>query len=127
MSDLYSPISAKKSREANLKHHFGVDHQQYGVLAELQDFRCGICQRPPKKRALAVDHDHKSLKIRGLLCWRCNTALQAFGDNPHVLRAAAKYLEDNPAKEYGFIAPKNRKRKPKKISEKGGMLPKGDE
>ena len=56
-----------------------------------QEKRCAICGKLCER--LAVDHDHKSMKIRGLLCYSCNTGLGNFYDNPVSLRAAADYLE----------------------------------
>jgi hypothetical protein len=41
---------------------------------------------------LAVDHDHETKHVRGLLCANCNTALGKFHDNPDLLYRAADYL-----------------------------------
>ncbi|MHB8602213.1 MAG: endonuclease domain-containing protein [Nitrosotalea sp.] len=80
----------------------------------LQRGVCGICGQPPQSTRLHLDHQHQPkerqlkrkkeqhkirAKVRGLLCWRCNTAIQKFRDNPKLLRAAAKYLDHPPAKE----------------------------
>jgi hypothetical protein len=56
---------------------------------------CGICGKgPTPNRKLDKDHEHKGVgRPRGLLCWRHNRALEMFGDDPAVLRAAAEYLE----------------------------------
>jgi hypothetical protein len=44
-----------------------------------QDARCAICRREcGTGRALAVDHDHATGRVRGLLCFRCNTALARY-------------------------------------------------
>jgi len=51
---------------------------------------CAICQTAP---AAHVDHDHQTDKVRGLLCFRCNAALGQLGDDPLVVRRAARYLE----------------------------------
>jgi hypothetical protein len=65
------------------------------MLAE-QAGVCGICKRlPSPKRRFDIDHDHKDMFIRGLLCPRCNRALPSW-ITPQWLRAAAEYLERGP-------------------------------
>src|SRR3990167_11368153 len=54
---------------------YGMTIAQYFELSLKQAGVCAICKRPPKRRALAVDHDHKTSKVRGLLCFRCNKYL----------------------------------------------------
>lgn len=54
---------------------------------------CWICGTGRKTRRLHIDHNHKTEKIRGLLCHRCNRGLACFRDNPERLRNAAVYLE----------------------------------
>lgn len=54
---------------------------------------CWICGAERKTRRLHIDHDHKTGKIRGLLCHRCNRGLEYFRDKPDRLRDAAVYLE----------------------------------
>jgi hypothetical protein len=56
---------------------------------------CAICGATPKPGGvLNRDHAHVGVGIpRGLLCWRHNQALEMFGDDPKLLRAAATYLE----------------------------------
>lgn len=53
---------------------------------------CEMCDRPPKTRALHLDHDHKTGKFRGWLCQSCNTTLGRFGDNETGLLNALDYL-----------------------------------
>jgi hypothetical protein len=56
--------------------------------------KCWICGGDePVGRALAVDHDHRTGKVRGLLCTRCNSGLGFFRDDPTLLTAALKYME----------------------------------
>jgi hypothetical protein len=44
-------------------------------MLEKQGHRCAICNAESKQRAMAIDHDHKSGKVRGLLCDGCNMSL----------------------------------------------------
>ena len=55
--------------------------------------RCEVCGRPPKTRALAVDHDHLTGQVRGLLCFTDNRLLLGRGITAKRLRAAADYLD----------------------------------
>lgn len=57
-----------------------------------QGGRCAICRELPGRKALHVDHDHASGRVRGLLCFRCNAGLGNFRDDPGTLKAALSYL-----------------------------------
>ena len=52
--------------------------------------RCEICGRV---EILHTDHDHRTRRVRGRLCMRCNLAMGAFQDSPEILRKAVAYLE----------------------------------
>ncbi len=69
-----------------------LEQWEYDDMLEAQDFRCALCRSRPRGRRLAVDHDHLTGIVRGLLCQNCNMALGLFGDNPNALTAAAKYV-----------------------------------
>ena len=59
---------------------------------------CAICsgkQVQSKNRSLAVDHCHKTNKVRGLLCIECNVGIGKFQDNLQLLISAIKYLKAN--------------------------------
>ena len=81
----------EKTRQARLKYRHGIDQVVYEKLFSEQKGLCGICGRPSKV-AFAIDHDHKTGKIRGLLHRRCNSGLGFFEDNPTFLKAALCYL-----------------------------------
>jgi len=76
-----------------LEKKYGITKGRYNVLLKQQHGRCAICHRPPKKRRLSVDHDHKTGRIRGLLCYKCNYGLGFFGYNPETLVSLTIYLE----------------------------------
>lgn len=84
----------KRLRGYHLKKHFGVTPEVYELLLNLQNSACAICLKKPRTRLLAIDHDHKTGQIRGLLCTRCNhKLLGASNEDPAILRRAADYLE----------------------------------
>lgn len=62
-------------------------------FAEARQLReCIICGESQKLQ-LAIDHDHRTGRVRGALCSRCNLGLGHFRDSPELLRLAALYLE----------------------------------
>jgi Recombination endonuclease VII len=67
--------SAKPRRKPTRAKQLGVSDNEYARLLEAQGGGCAICGAKPKTRRLHVDHDHKTGKVRGLLCHRCNRAL----------------------------------------------------
>lgn len=89
---------AERAHEARVSRVYGVPAGSYRRLYEAQDGRCYICRRATgKTRRLAVDHDHKTGKVRGLLCGTCNKMLGHVRDNPEVLLRAVVYLNEPPA------------------------------
>ena len=73
---------------------FGIALAAYELMLAEQGGVCAICQQPPKKQALSVDHDHTTGRIRGLLCQSCNTGIGLLQDDPSILRVAITYLEE---------------------------------
>jgi hypothetical protein len=69
----------------------GVDDAEYARLLALQDGTCALCPAKPRTRRFAVDHDHATGAVRGLLCHRCNRALPSWV-TPVWLTGAAVYL-----------------------------------
>jgi hypothetical protein len=59
----------------HIQKAYGISVADYEEMRQKQGGRCKICKRPPKKFKLAVDHCHKTGKVRGLLCASCNRAL----------------------------------------------------
>ena len=78
----------------------GVSNQHYLALFEAQDGKCAICgvteghrSKNSKVCRLAVDHDHRTGQVRGLLCNSCNRGLGRFKDSIENLEAAIRYLK----------------------------------
>lgn len=86
-----------------LRDSFGMSLKDFQAMHEAQDGKCAICGTKDagthrgKSKALAVDHDHKTGKIRGLLCEACNQGIGKLKDDPEILRKAADYLSRHEA------------------------------
>ena len=90
------------SRAYRLFTKYGIDAETYDRLFIQQEGKCAICKRTPDKApgkwgVLHVDHCHATGNVRGLLCYRCNSAVGGFGDDPSLMRAALTYLEKTSA------------------------------
>tara|TARA_R110002167_G_scaffold543_8_gene2459 strand:- start:2199 stop:2624 length:426 start_codon:yes stop_codon:yes gene_type:complete len=79
--------------ERQLLVKYGITVEDYNYKLEQQRGGCAICfQSNTSGRRLAVDHNHDTGVVRGLLCGRCNIGLGQFGDNVDNLEAAIDYL-----------------------------------
>ena len=93
-------------RGHQLKYKYGITNKDYDLILKSQNGTCAICDGENSTRekgthnnksvamALSVDHNHKTGKVRGLLCNGCNTSLGKFKDDPVLLQKAIKYLEE---------------------------------
>jgi hypothetical protein len=83
-----------------LRRKFGITENKYNRLLKKQNMVCAICHQPEKSkmkgtlRRLAVDHNHETGKVRGLLCNNCNRGLGLFMDNPDWLQTAVYYIKN---------------------------------
>jgi hypothetical protein len=94
-------ISRQRSQKRN-EDKFRVSPEEYAQMFEKQGGVCAICKKANTRVSaagrvmlLAVDHDHVTGKVRGLLCTRCNLGIGYFRDNPTIVNAAVAYLEKN--------------------------------
>jgi hypothetical protein len=89
----------KRCKANHLKNTYGITLEEYNAMLNSQKGVCAVCGKPEsikqlgKVRALCVDHDHKTEKVRGLLCTRCNAAMGMIGDSKELLFQLALYLE----------------------------------
>lgn len=65
-------------RKRELKRKYNISLEDYEALLTSQNGICAVCGGAPKKYRLAVDHNHITNKVRGLLCIPCNVALGKF-------------------------------------------------
>lgn len=65
----------ERRKNVILKNVYGITLDQYNEMFKAQEGKCAICQRHQNEltRTLCVDHDHKTNKVRALLCVTCNT------------------------------------------------------
>lgn len=76
-----------------LKRNYGLSIEDFERMAEAQKGACAICKTQLDLGFFtAVDHDHETGAVRGLLCSKCNMALGGFKDSIGLLDAAAAYL-----------------------------------
>lgn len=82
-------------REFDLQRHYGISKAEFEQMLVAQGGGCAICKTtdwPGKGNKPHVDHCHKTGKIRGLLCSRCNVGVGYFEDSQERLQAAVEYL-----------------------------------
>jgi hypothetical protein len=79
----------------HLKRNYGITLQEHQEMYKNQNGVCAICkgEGDGKWKKLCVDHDHKTGKVRQLLCRNCNMVLGQVGDNANLLEEMIKYLQ----------------------------------
>lgn len=85
----------EKVKNFDLLRQYGITLDDYNKLAEQQNYRCAICKKDKAnsvRKGLYVDHCHTTMKVRGLLCQKCNQGLGLFDDNSTYLEQAILYL-----------------------------------
>ena len=87
-----------RSLRFHLKKAYGLSLEDFETLLKKSKGLCTICKRvlvrygPEKNSRPCVDHNHKTGKVRGVICYSCNVGLGHFLDSPEVLNRAARYL-----------------------------------
>jgi len=96
-----------KSQEARAQRarRYGITVDDILAMELAQKNRCAICgneetalDNRQRVKSLAVDHDHETGKVRGLLCNNCNRAIGLLGDDVGVLLNAVEYLRNGGVK-----------------------------
>ncbi len=89
MTNALSSVPDRRHKHA-LKR-YGMTPEEYSSLLEVQKGGCAVCGKKCTRR-LAVDHDHETGRVRGLLCMPCNTAIGSLRDSPALVAKAVVYL-----------------------------------
>ena len=94
-------VNRERYREYRLKRNYGLSIEDYNALFEAQAGCCAICgcHQSELKKKLAVDHDHVTGEVRGLLCVACNAAIGLLCDDPELLEKGKVYLYANATAE----------------------------
>lgn len=118
-----SDCSKLEGRRAHIWKCFRITLEEYDNILAFQGGGCGICGRVPRGgKSLAVDHDHQTGVVRGLLCFMCNRRVLGARSKEILIKTAA-YVTDPPAVEAlgkEVIAPgrPKKKRSPRKRKRK---------
>lgn len=89
------PCNLIRTRNNDLIRLYGITMNDYNLMFVNQNGCCAICKKHQSefKRTLAVDHNHETGKVRGLLCHACNNTLGLMKENIELLNYAIDYIE----------------------------------
>lgn len=92
------PLEVRRQRHRiQVIKSYGITEEEFNSMLERQEGKCAICGTTDwGKPSPSIDHDHKTGKVRALLCNRCNRVLGLAEDSPELLSMMSDYL-----KKYG--------------------------
>jgi Autographiviridae endonuclease VII len=94
----YRNENPEKIRDCKLRQAYGVGIKYFDAKLKEQDNSCGACKQNVKTKwrgkevSMALDHDHKTGKARGVLCIKCNRALGLLEDNQETIMGLLEYI-----------------------------------
>lgn len=110
----YTKTAEAKRYSRRMEDRYGISSSDYEAILREQDGVCRICKRHETRtrgkrqldfvgedskaaivRRLAIDHDHVTGKVRGLLCGACNTVLGLVSEDVAILNSVIEYLEEH--------------------------------
>jgi hypothetical protein len=98
---MYKEKNREKSKNQYLIKTYGITLEQYNQMLIEQNGVCAICGQKETRKSkynkytLSVDHNHKTGKVRGLLCHGCNNCLGTLKDDIKIFQSAIEYLNKN--------------------------------
>ena len=96
MKDGRNAQCAACSLDDKRRRYYGISSSDFDAMWTSQEGKCPICTGSlsgPQHNACAVDHNHITGKVRGLLCLRCNVGLGNLKDSAEICLSAAAYLK----------------------------------
>jgi hypothetical protein len=90
--------TSERQRATRLKAKYSMTIDEYDQMLESQNGRCAICRTTEPGGSgsrFAVDHNHQTGYVRGLLCSNCNRGIGFLKDSPIILSSALSYLLEN--------------------------------
>jgi hypothetical protein len=95
--------ASKAAHASHVKRTYGLDYETYERLLAFQGGRCYVCGQVPRAKRLAVDHDHETGAVRGLLCandeFGCNVSLRRLLGDVAAARRLLAYVEKPPLEQ----------------------------
>jgi hypothetical protein len=91
----HSPEGKIKSEDARLRREYGISLADKKAMIQENGGVCPICWNPDPGRFWVVDHCHKSGKVRGVICDKCNKMLGLANDSMVRLVSAMMYLTNH--------------------------------
>ena len=92
--------ASQAAHASMVKRVYDITAEDYQNLLAWQRGRCYICHQTPRARRLAIDHDHRTGEVRGLLCandeWGCNRALAKILNDEAMARRVLEYVQNPP-------------------------------
>ena len=88
----------ERQRKSRLKHKYNLTIEEYDLMLADQNGECAICYTTDPGGSgsrFAVDHDHQTGRVRGLLCSNCNRGIGLLQDDAVVLSNALSYILNN--------------------------------
>jgi len=89
-----------KGRRIQLQQRYNLTVEQYELMLKSQNNVCAICGKLEiiksgiKVKRLAVDHNHTTGKVRGILCATCNLLIAHVENNPKIFEKIPEYLRE---------------------------------
>lgn len=89
-----NPVDLDRQWAYQIKSQYGITVEDYWEMFERQGGGCNVCGEPPQapRRHLSIDHCHVTGVVRGLLCYKCNTAAGLLDDDPEKAAALVTHL-----------------------------------